>query len=303
MRSASKVQIWSKALYRIGNSRRIESESENNTEAKICRDIYSDLLTELIERHPWKWATRDRTISEISTQDTTTACDGAQVDFEVPYGYVTPDQVSVYLVSSGGSETLLTAVDDYTITTPQPGINGLVTTVATYSAPNSIKTSVSNTRTGWDFLYILPADCVTPLAFLYEGQRYILTVPQGRIDFDIMANDAGDGLLLGCNLAATEFDSFQYIAAIDNVTVFPAQFVDALTWRLAQDLASAIPKKTNLSEYCRSRFEESVSRAWANDRKIGFGGIEAQTPELTIRGAAWYGQSGFNWRYGGWPWS
>lgn len=286
--SASKLAVWNRALDRIGSTERLSDEDDDRVEADVCRRHYDDLLVEMLEARQWPWARREQVLANVDEQSTTTAYDvddPTEVDFDVPYAFVNPSQLEVVLVASGGGETVLDVVDDYVIVDndeEDDSSASYVTLATALTAGQSLRITVTTTRNGWLHVYPLPADCVTPVALLYPDVRHAHVPVGNRQPFAIVDNDAGDGKLLCSDLDADEL-VLEYIAVVDNVTMMPRKFVDALAWRLAAELASAIKKDTRLHDYCLDKFEQAMGDAMAQSQNIETD-IEALTPSLVARG-------------------
>lgn len=285
--SKSKVAIWNRALGRIGENKGIASEAEvpTNATAAACDNCYDDLLRELLEARQWKWATRQRKLSNIDTQSVDGACNGAQTQFPFSFGYLDSTQVSVLLVTNaGGATTTLVSGTNYTLTPAANGAQAYVTTIATYSASFSIRVTVTSTRNGWEHVYAMPSDCVTPICLMFEDERFEATTVEDRIEFDVMANDAGDGQILCCDVDPTDFVLLEYVAMIEYVPAFPRHFVDALAWRMAAELALVLRTDLKLNAFYMQVYQQSLSRATAQAGNIGQDTVEPDTPSLAARG-------------------
>lgn len=282
--SASKIAVWNRALDRIGETDGIESEDELRPAADVCRRHYDDLLRELLEAHPWRWAIRELPLSNIDDQSQTTPGDAFVREFDVPYVLLDPSKLEVVLVDASGGETVLTPVDDYTLALAEEGSNASVTLAVAPIVGESVRVTVSTSRTGWRHAYTLPADCVTPLALLYQDTRFSLLPVKSRAEWTIVANDAGDGALFCANLDSDQFDALEYVALIDYVPAMPRKFVDALSWRLAEELAYAIKKDAKLAQYCSQMCMRATDEAWAQSDNVTEEVTEPTTPSIMARG-------------------
>lgn len=265
-----RLQIWNMALSRAGHTDRVASELETPGESVVaeqCRLHYPHALKRILEAHRWQWATKQMRLAEISAQAKTTPGAGQSL-FTVAYAFVNPTQVLVERIS-GGAATKLEAVTDYTLSMWTPNANGEVTTVVPVGIGDSLRITVTTTRVGWQYLYNLPADCVTPIALLGEGMRHALTPTEARIEFALMASDSGTGKLLCCNLPASEFECLEYIAFLDFPPMYPTLFIDALAFLLASELArpSAGPAKAN---DCYQHYELALRKAIVATRNVGY---------------------------------
>lgn len=284
--STTKILVWNRALDRVGESDGIESETENRPAANVCGRHWDDILREVFEARIWKWAKRLRALTQIDSQTRDAAGDGAQRNFDIPFGYLSTLQLTVQKVAVGGGLTTLVAGTDYTITSgAADGVTDYITlTGAAPTVGQSIRITVTTARVGWEHVYALPADCVTPIGLVFEETRYELLPVDGRVEFALMPNDKGDGQILCCNLEADDFDALEYVALIDTVPMWPRKFVDAVAWRLAVELALALRKDPKMADYCNTQFIRALDEADAQTDDIG-DSQEPVTPSMAARGA------------------
>jgi hypothetical protein len=66
MPSAVKVDIWNRALDRIGETETIEDEEEDRLAAAVCRRHYDDCLGEVLEDFPWPFAKGQAQLAELA---------------------------------------------------------------------------------------------------------------------------------------------------------------------------------------------------------------------------------------------
>ncbi len=112
-------------------------------------------------------------------------------------------------------------------------------------------------RSGWAYAYELPAGCIAPRR-LYAGERDPSST--ARIPFELEANDAGDGKILLTDLEDAELI---YTQRIETVPAFPASFVDALAWRLAAELVTALSVKLEMRPMAERAFRIALLEAKA----------------------------------------
>jgi hypothetical protein len=206
MRSTTKVNIWNRALNRIGATQLVQAETDTTPEAEACQLNYDDRVGQVLENVPWPWATK------------------------------------------------------------QAALN-----------------ATAETRVGWDYTYLLPADCVSPIALLAEGQRFEMIAEKDRTPFELKMNDAGDALLLCTNVSEDDFECLEYVALIENPTLYPRQFVDAVVCLLAADLARSIKKDPVLARQYEHDYLVAKSQAWADVWNARATGAAPTTPSLAAR--------------------
>jgi hypothetical protein len=121
-------------------------------------------------------------------------------------------------------------------------------------------------RTGWEYVYTLPADCVRPIALLAEDQRMGLLTKDMRFPFAIFVDDADEKqyLCADVDIAEEDFEVLEYIALIEYVPAYPRRFVSALSWLLASELALSLKKDTKLSITCLQAYDLEITKAQAD---------------------------------------
>jgi len=107
----------------------------------------------------------------------------------------------------------------------------------------------------FDYEYYLPVDCLRP-AGLDSNREYVL-------DGGKLYTNDGTATLLFVSLPD---DSY-----------FPAHFVRALSWRVAEALAIAIAGKASLGEYCGKRADKYFAEARSVDA------MSATNQDISIR--------------------
>lgn len=109
--------------------------------------------------------------------------------------------------------------------------------------------------TDWSFSYRLPSGCMRAIRILPNDGRNSRT----RIPFEVEGDDTA-GLVY-----TDEVDPvLHYVAAIDDPTLYPADFVDALAWRLAMELAEPLARDAGRRENAERQWKRSLERAEAN---------------------------------------
>lgn len=66
MPSATKVDIWNRALDRIGETEAIEDEADDRLAAAVCRRHYDDCVGEVLEDFPWPFAKKQGQLAELA---------------------------------------------------------------------------------------------------------------------------------------------------------------------------------------------------------------------------------------------
>jgi hypothetical protein len=96
-------------------------------------------------------------------------------------------------------------------------------------------TSLTETVTGWSYVYSAPSDMLKPQAVLYDGWTKDADDP---IEFTVEIDDNGQTRIL-TNIEVT---TLRYTRKIVDTGKFSPLFVDALAWMLASKLAGPVLK-------------------------------------------------------------
>ncbi len=118
------------------------------------------------------------------------------------------------------------------------------------------------TRTDWDYVYVVPDDCWFVHFPVLEGMRNPRADerPPYRIEAWVL-----DGQLVG-KILLTDLETVELVytstAAIDPNT-FDPDFIDALVWGMASELARSLPKDWSMSAKCEQQYELAFRRAAA----------------------------------------
>lgn len=110
---------------------------------------------------------------------------------------------------------------------------------------------------GYAYVYALPTDCLAPRS-IYPGVR---NPGQGQKIAFTTEHDATTGKEV---LATDEFEAkLVYTAKITTVARFHPLFVEALAWKLAQELAFGLPVKAQLAMGLNQNFRVALAMASA----------------------------------------
>lgn len=282
--SASKLHVWNRALDRIGETESLQAEDERVPAALVCEHHYDDIVKEVFEARMWRWPRRHAAITDIAEQTETTAGTGSQTVFAITFSVQDTLNLTVELLDSAGVYTELAAVTGYTFTPSGSGFSATVTPVAGAPTANeSIRVTLDDGRVGWKHIYSVPADMVTPVALLPEDTRFDTLAFRERLEYEVYPNGAGDAFVLCCNVPATDFEALEYIALIDNVRIWPRTFLECIIWRLAVELALALPKDIKLARDNMGQYYLSLEIAAARDFNIGQSSAEPTTPSIAAR--------------------
>jgi hypothetical protein len=112
-------------------------------------------------------------------------------------------------------------------------------------------------RSGWAFVYALPADCLSP-QYIWAGKRN--PTPEQRPPFTTELASSGDGRVL---LTDVEDAQLVYTAPVTTAVRFPPLFVEALAWLLASELALSLRKEPGLGRAALMQWQAALGAAGA----------------------------------------
>jgi hypothetical protein len=282
--SVAKVEVWNRALSRIGETEFVtDPDAADRPAAEIGRLVWDDTVRRMLEQRAWPWAKRQAKLAQITSRDLPFEGDGARVQFEIPLKFRDPGSLSVEVDGTAQVEG-----DDYTVTPPSVESDEALGYITFLVAPDDgaeIVVTYEITREGWDYIYALPPDCVTPLALLCEDQRFDMTAVDARTEWEIMANDHGDGRILCTNADADdeEFSRLEYTALIDNVTAWSRGFVEAMVRAMAAEYAYGLKKDQALGDSWAAKALDAIDEAVATDQGDAGHRLMAISPGLAVR--------------------
>jgi hypothetical protein len=119
----------------------------------------------------------------------------------------------------------------------------------------------------WAFAYQRPADCL----------RVIRLVPDvDPVPDDLSAPHQTRGRMIFCNIAPA---TLEYVARADDASVYPALFVDALSWALAARIAMPLTREGKAMQDALAMAARTGATAMAHD-------ANEETNALDLRGEA-----------------
>lgn len=132
--------------------------------------------------------------------------------------------------------------------------------------------------TGWAYAYQYPSDC---LRLLSANNRPYW--PPGDITLDRyqVAAGANGQIILTNNAGATA----AYVSRIEDTGRMPAQFVEALSWKLASMIAMPLTNTRSIAETAAGMSQQAMQAAWASALNESDPRIEMRSEYLDARGA------------------
>ena len=113
----------------------------------------------------------------------------------------------------------------------------------------------------WTYLYQYPSDCVRALEIYNSASE------TDKIEFEIYVNEDLDSKMIGTD---QEDAVLKYTARVTNPNLFTSQFIDALSYRLAADLALPLRGDPKIFDAMLRIYSAYISRAQmhnANERE------------------------------------
>lgn len=270
--SAVAVDIWNRALGEIGETQQVEDIEEPTPAAAACRLVYDDLVLKVLESGYWPFAIQECDLIESSSQSQIFAyadVPSPYDTFQIPFPFKQSSQVAVTHIDSSGTETELTT-SDYTITAANPaqGIQPSVALDTALTSGESVRITVSVSRIGWDYVYALPNDFVSPTGIVVGTTRYSMYEDEAQIEFDIFMNDDESASLLFCNIDSNELKALEYTATRSNISKYPRSFVECLVFLLASKLARSLKKDRALAKDMYAHYVDELSNAKAQAQRM-----------------------------------
>lgn len=131
-------------------------------------------------------------------------------------------------------------------------------------------------REGWTYAYALPSDCVTVLR-LYSGSRQ--TAQEDRPPFALEGHETLGRLLL----SDWEDPTLIYIRRVEDITKWSHLAIDALAWRLASELALAVPNKAQLAGGALQSYYAALAKAGSAEFRQGQEDVQLDSEFVRIR--------------------
>lgn len=116
---------------------------------------------------------------------------------------------------------------------------------------------LAETYSGWDYAYAWPTDCIMPRK-IYDPAECEGSEP---IKFEFGANDALNRRVILTNEPEAELI---YTAKVTDANLFTSMMIDALSFRLASDLALPLRSDLKLQATMKNQFLAMVSAAQAS---------------------------------------
>jgi len=120
---------------------------------------------------------------------------------------------------------------------------------------------LDETYVGWTYAYQYPTDC---LSFREIWNDNVTSSMVTKVDFEVAVNSDLDRTVI---LTNKEDAVGIYTAAITDANLFDSVFIDALSFRLASDLAISLRANLKLQETMTRAYQQQISQAKSADVK------------------------------------
>jgi hypothetical protein len=130
--------------------------------------------------------------------------------------------------------------------------------------------------TNWLYRYALPADCLAARYLVVEGSRNPLA--KTRIPFEVAEED--DARVLYTDQEDAEL---VYTKRQENPNLFSPQFVSALAWLLASEIAMPLSAAPSIGTNAYKMYLNGISQAQAGSLREGQDDVEPDCEFLTGR--------------------
>jgi hypothetical protein len=255
--STTVEEICNSALIKCG-SKPISSITDSNKRAELCTTMYPKVRDKLLRSHPWNFAIRRMPLAYYQT-----TFDDGDVD-------ILTDEITI---TGHGQKTGQKVVFSSSVTLPEPLVAGTIyyiiyvddnTIQLALTAEDSLSASnidITSAAFGgvhtarwvplfeYDYAYILPSDYLRAL----KTESY-----------DIAYAIEGDYLL--CNDSSF---LLKYIAKVTDVTKFPEDFDELLSWWLAYELSYPLVQSNTLKQSIKAEIEEYLRDVRSFDAQEG----------------------------------
>lgn len=249
--SFSKLQICNKALRLIGAQRISSSDltNDSNEAARILNDIYDTILEEVITSHPWNFAIKRATLTEIGGVVSTWTAQGTT---NVWQAALTTEPASVKFNGTEGTEK--TSIAALTAERNWYWASNVLYVYAT-SDPDTLYTSPGIEAVipefEYDHAYSLPSDCLRVIRMEDDDAKFVKEEQRLLTDEDSA--------------------KIQYIAQITDTTKFSPGFIMAFAQRLAAEMTIPTTNSPSLASEAYALYQQKLREAKALDAQEGTG--------------------------------
>lgn len=249
----TKLSICNKALRLLGVAKITQSNLDNNSneQARILNDIYDSVLDEVLSSHPWNFAIKRATLTELGGLITTWAEQGTT---NVWQAALTTEPARVEFNGTEGTEK--TSIATLTGANQWYWASNILYIYST-SDPDTAYISPGIDAIIPEFEYnntfSLPSDCLRVIRMKNDDAEFVKE--EQRLLTDESADDA----------------KIQYIAQITDTTKFSAGFIMAFAQRLASEMTIPTTNSPTLAQEAYGLYKDKLDEAKGMDAQEGSG--------------------------------
>ena len=222
-------------------------DSETNEQARILNDVYSIMQDETLSEHPWNFAIKRATLTELGGTITTWTAQGTT---NVWQAALTTEPAYVKFNGTRGTEK--TSIATLTAANNWYWLSNILYVYST-SDPDTAYTSPGVEAIipefEYDHAYSLPSDCLRIIRM--EDDAAVFVKEEERLFTD------------------EDSAKIQYIAQITDTTKYSPAFIKAFAARLAAEIAFPLTNSVSLSEKMVQLYMNKLSIAKAVDGQEG----------------------------------
>jgi hypothetical protein len=243
---ASQVQIYNMALRLLGG-KKLTATTDDVEDARILNDVYEMVRDEVLAAHPWNFAIKRASLTELGGTITTWTAQGTT---NVWQATLTTEPASVKFNGTAGTEK--TSVATLTAANYWYWASNVLYVYST-SDPDTAYTSPGIEAVipefGYDHAYSLPTGCLRVIRM--EDDDAVFVREEARL------------------LTDEDSAKIQYIAQITDTTTFTPAFVTAFAARLAAEIAFPLTNSATSSETMYKLYLDKLKIAKGVDAQEG----------------------------------
>lgn len=292
--ATTEVNVCNMALARIGHTTALTGTtiptSDTSAAGTVANLLYDQVRDQLLTEYQWPWATGWQPLKRL---DEATVIWASGTTYAVG-DLVTHDSVDWVSIQAGSAQDPTSATTYWRAMAYSASYTYGLGDVATYDDESWVSLQASNlahtpdadgSETWWallhsnfEYVYAYPTDCLA-IHMIYSGSQTPTASEKAVYEYRVEQNKAGTGRIIATDI---EDAVIRYTRALETVTLFPASFVDALTWRLAAEFCMPLQVNEARAELVFKQAQFACDRAFAqalNEEQPG----EEQIPSMAAR--------------------
>ena len=250
---ATKIQICNQGLRLLGVTRIVQADltDETNEQARILNDVYDMIRDEILVAHPWNFAIKRATLTELGGVITTWTASGTA---NVWQATLTTEPASVKFNGTEGTEQasiVACNAEGYWYWDSATSLLYVYSTSDPDTAYISPGIEAVIPEFEYDHAYSLPSDCLRVIRM--EDDDAIFVREEDRL------------------LTDEDSAKIQYIAQITDTAKYTPAFVTAFAARLAAEISYPLTNSTSVAETMYKLYLDKLKIAKGIDAQEGTG--------------------------------